>query len=89
MEKITSIIEEVEEEQWTEIKSKKKEKEQEKKPDNYIVGLNESRQIQESEVDANKKKNRKKKKKQFVNFNNRFAGLKVDLGSEDDEEDEK
>ena len=89
MEKITSIIEEVEEEQWTEIKSKKKEKEQEKKPDNYIVGLNESRQIQESEVDTNKKKNRKKKKKQFVNFNNRFAGLKVDLGSDDDEEDEK
>ena len=89
MEKITSIIEEVEEEQWTEIKSKKKEKEQEKKPDNYIVGLNESRQIQESEVNTNKKKNRKKKKKQFVNFNNRFAGLKVDLGSDDDEEDEK
>ena len=86
-EKITSIIEEVEEDDWTEIKSKKKEKD--KKPVNYIVGLNESRQIIEpEEIKTNKKKNKgKKKKRQFVNFNNQFAGLKVDHGSDDDEDE--
>lgn len=90
MEKIASIIEEVDEEEWTEVKGKKKEKEKEKIPSNYIVGLNESRQIQEpEEFVENKKKNKgKKKKKQFVNFNNKFAAFKVDYGS-DEEKDEK
>ena len=90
-EKITSIIEEVEEDQWTEIKSKKKERE--KKPFIGIVGLNESKQIKEPEESSfqtnnKRKRGRKNKKKNFVNFNNKFAALKVDYGS-DEEEDEK
>ena len=89
--KIASIIEEVEEDEWTEIKSKKKEPE--KKPFIGIVGLNESRQIKEPEessfqINNKRKRGKKNKKKNFVNFNNKFAALKVDYGS-DDEEDEK
>ena len=89
--KIASIIEEVEEDEWTEIKSKKKEPE--KKPFISIVGLNESRQIKETEessfqINNKRKRGKKNKKKNFVNFNNKFAALKVDYGS-DDEEDEK
>ena len=90
MEKIQTIIEEVEEDEWTEIKSKKKE--EEKKTFVGIVGLNESRQIIEPEKsnknNYKKKKKGKNTKKKFVNSNNQFAGLKVDYGS-DDNEDEK
>ena len=89
LEKITSIIEEVEEDEWTEIKSKKKEIE--KKPFVGIVGLNESRQIDPKEFIPNKNKKKtseKNKKKQYVNFENKFAAFKIDHGS-DDEEDEK
>ncbi len=89
LEKITSIIEEVEEDEWTEIKSKKKEIE--KKPFVGIVGLNESRQIDQKEFIPNKNKKKtsgKNKKKQYVNFENKFAAFKIDHGS-DEEEDEK
>ena len=92
LEKITSIIEEVEEDEWKEIKTKKKEVE--KKPFIGIVGLNESKQIDPEEIPKNKNKNKKKKggnnkKKQAVNFNNKFAAFKIDHGSDEDEEDEK
>ena len=90
MEKIQTIIEEVEEDEWTEIKSKKKE--EEKKTFVGIVGLNESRQIippeESNKNNYKKKKKGKNNKKKFVNSNNQFAGLKVEYGS-DDEEDEK
>ena len=69
VEKITSIIEEVEEDEWTEIKSKKKENE-----NNIsigIVGLGNNKQ---------NKKNKKisKKKNNYINDNNQFKGLKID-----------
>ena len=98
MEKIQTIIEEVEEDEWTEIKGKKKEGE-EKKPFIGIVGLNESRQIIPEEPNKNsnknnnnnkKKKGKNAKKKKFVDFNNQFAGLKINHeDDDDDDEDEK
>ena len=89
LDKITSIIEEVEEEEWTEIKSKKKEVE--KKPFIGIVGLNESKQIVPEKIskNKNKKKGGKNRKKHSVNFNNKFAAFKIDHGSDEEEEDEK
>ena len=90
VDKITSIIEEVEEDEWTEIKNKKKELK--KEPFIGIVGLNESKQIEPEEnantFQTNNKKNKKgkNKKKKFVNFNNQFAALKVDRGSDDEDE---
>ena len=89
LDKITSIIEEVEEDEWTEIKSKKKEIEQ--KPFVGIVGLNESKQVIPEEYlpKKNKKKTKgKNKKKQSVNFENKFAAFKIAHDS-DEEEDEK
>ena len=83
--KITSIIEEVEEDEWTEIKNKKKEKES--IPFIGIVGLNESRQVIENNTSQINKKNkkRKNKNKKFVNLsNNQFAGLKVNYSSEEE-----
>ena len=95
LEKITSIIEEVEEEEWKEIKTKKKEVE--KKPFIGILGLNESKQIDPEEIPKNKNKNKnnkggknkgKNKKKQAVNFNNKFAAFKIDHGSDEEEEED-
>ena len=91
VEKITSIIEEVEEDEWIEVKNNKK-KGVKEKSFTGIVGLNESKQVIEIEKESvptkNKKNRKKNKKNKFVNFNNQFAALKVNRDS-DDEEDEK
>ena len=83
--KITSIIDEVEEDEWTEIKNKKKENES--IPFVGIVGLNESKQITEKNISQNNKKNKKRKdkNKKFVNMkNNQFAGLKINYSSDEE-----
>ena len=74
VDKITSIIEEVEEDEWTEVKTKKKEKEKEEKSFEGIVGLNDNKK-----GDFKNKKNQKNlKKKNNFNDNNQFSGLKIE-----------
>lgn len=74
VDKITSIIEEVEEDEWTEVKTKKKEKEKEEKSFEGIVGLNDNKK-----GDLKNKKNQKNlKKKNNFNDNNQFKGLKIE-----------
>ena len=73
VDKITSIIEEVEEDEWTEIKNKKNIKEPEEKNDIGIVGLNDNKKIQTK----NKKDLQQKKKKNNFKDNNQFKGLKI------------
>ena len=98
VEKINSIIEEVEEDEWVEVKNNKKKDGKDEQQFTGIVGLNESRQY--IEVDKNKetykvknkknrKKNNKKNNSKCINFNNKFASLKVNHDSDDEEEDEK
>ena len=70
--KITSIVEAVEEDDWEEIKSKKKEIEE--KSSIGIVGLNENKKA----VINNKKNQKNQKKKNKFKDNNQFKGLKVD-----------
>ena len=70
--KITSIVEAVEEDDWEEIKSKKKEIEE--KSSICIVGLNENKKA----VINNKKNQKNQKKKNKFKDNNQFKGLKVD-----------
>ena len=70
VDKITSIIEEVEEDEWKEVKPKKKNKNIEEKNDLKIVGLNENKKTI--------KKNKKIQKKNNYNDKNIFSGLKIE-----------
>ena len=74
VDKIASIIEEVEEDEWTEIKNKKNGKEFEEKIEEGIVGLNDNKKVSTK----NKKNVQPKKKKNNFKDNNQFNGLKID-----------
>jgi hypothetical protein len=97
VEKINSIIEEVEEDDWVEVKNNKKKDNKDEQPFTGIVGLNESKQFIELDKDKessfkvknkkNRKKNNKKNNTKCINFNNKFASLKVNRDSDDDEDD--